>query len=340
MAAHRYRLVGIGAALVALTAAACTSTSTSASKRTTTSVKATSTTSTTSTTSGSSSSTVGSGVTQWAGTPVSDTAIPLGDGKVSTSPKEGYVDSCTTQFNGHGARKVGPWINTAAGTWNSTTKLHVEGSNTWSNASHSFTLSGGNRILTTNDLPTGESTGNFPISSSDPAYQYDTNPNHVAAQSFSWTVPANPTAASSPSCLGLGPIGVSTDGVVFFNALDATGKDAGAHEMQDSCNGHPQATDIYHYHTYSPCLATAASKKPGSSTLVGYALDGYGIYVERDSKGNLPTNADLGVCHGRTSAVMWDGKRVVMYHYDVTTEYPYTVGCYHGTPVRAGPGGR
>lgn len=283
--------------------------------------------------------TSGSGVVTWKGTPVSATAIPLGDGKVTTTaPKVGYVYSCTSQFRGGGARHSGSWINTSAGTYNSTAKLHVEGSNSWPNASHSFTLSGPNRILKTNDLPTGATTGNFPISSSDPAYQYDTNPNHVTAQSFDWTVPANPTAASSPGCLGLGPIGVSTDGVLFFDALDAAGRDAGAHEIQDTCDGHPQSAGIYHYHTYSPCLSTKASKQPGSSTLVGFALDGYGIYLERDSHGNLPTDADLGVCHGRTSAIAWDGKRVVMYHYDVTLEYPYTVGCFHGTAVNTHQG--
>lgn len=182
--------------------------------------------------------------------------------------------------------------------------------------------------MKTNDLPAGATTGNFPISPSDPAYRYDTNPNHVVAQSFDSKGPANPAKASSPGCLGLGPIGVSTDGVVFFDALDASGRDAGAHETQDACDGHPQGQAIYHYHTYSPCLSTKASQRPGSST-----LDGYGIYLERDDHGNLPADADLDTCHGRTSAITWDGKPVVMYHYDVTLEHPCTVGCYHGTPV-------
>jgi hypothetical protein len=30
---------------------------------------------------------------------------------------------------------------------------------------------------------------------------------------------------------------------------------------------------------------------------------------------------------------MWDGKLVDMYHYVLTEEYPYTVGCFRGTPV-------
>lgn len=285
----------------------------------------------------------GSGVSTWPGAAVSATAIPLGDGRVTTtSPQQGYVYSCTSQFRGGGARHSGPWIDTAAGTYSSVAKVQVAGANPWPSASHSFTVSGANRILATDDLPTGATTGNFPISPGDPAYQYDTNPNSVRAQSFTWTVPAEPSAATTPQCLGLGPIGVSEDGVLFFDALDDAGRDAGAHEVQDSCAGHPQRQGTYHYHTYSPCLATAASAQPGSSTLVGYAADGYGMYVERDSHGDLPTDADLDACHGRTSSVTWDGKQVVMYHYDITTEYPYTLGCYHGTPVnthQAGPSG-
>ncbi len=120
------------------------------------------------------------------------------------------------------------------------------------------------------------------------------------------------------------------DGVVLFNSLDDAGLDAVAHETQDSCDGHPSGGEIYHYHNVSNCTI---EKETGASTLVGYALDGFGIYVERDSDGNLPTNADLDECHGRTSEVMWDGELKTMYHYSATHEYPYTVGCFMGSPV-------
>jgi len=46
-----------------------------------------------------------------------------------------------------------------------------------------------------------------------------------------------------------------------------------------------------------------------------------------------PTPAWTPVTAGPALAIPWDGKRVVMYHYDVTLEYPYTVGCCHGIPV-------
>lgn len=269
---------------------------------------------------------------RWQGT-VNPAAIPLGDGKVSTAPQTGYVDSCTTKFRGGGAQHAGPWINTANSTWDSQTKVAVEGAVTWPAADHSEKISGGMRALTTNDLPKGYTTGIFPIARSDPAYQYDRNPNSIGTQSLTYELPQNPAAAAAPSCTGLGPIGILTDGVVLFNALDDSGRDAVAHETQDSCNGHPDAKEMYHYHNIPSCLRDAAK---GASTLIGYALDGYGIYIERDAQGNLPTNADLDQCHGRTSEVVWNGKKTNMYHYDATLEYPYTIGCYHGSPT-AGP---
>ncbi len=263
-------------------------------------------------------------------TPVSPAAIPLGDGHVSDSPQIGYVDSCTTTFKRGGAEHAGPWIDTTSGTWDSETKPAVEGSVSWPNASYSVTTSGPSRIISTVDLPIDHATGIFPIPASDPAYQYDTNPNSITAQSIVWRLTLNPTAAPTPRCTGLGPIGVLDDGVLLFNALDAAGRDAGAHEVLDSCGEHPENTGMLHHHNVPSCIL---DKTTGSSTLVGYAADGYGIYVERDTNGNLLTNADLDACHGRTSTVMWNGTEQSVYHYDATLEYPYTVGCFHGTPI-------
>lgn len=47
-------------------------------------------------------------------------ALPLGDGKVSASPRRGYVYSCTTSFRGGGAQHDGNWINGI--TWNQSKK--------------------------------------------------------------------------------------------------------------------------------------------------------------------------------------------------------------------------
>ncbi len=261
---------------------------------------------------------------------VDPTAIPLGDGHVTSKPKVNYVDSCVTKFSTQagGAFRDGPWINLMKKTWNSVTKVAVVGTVRWSNANYLVSSNGTRRQISTNDLPVDHTTGIFPVGSTDPAFNYDRNPNSIKAQSFSWSLPLSPVALKTPKCLGLGLIGVLNDGVVLFDALDGEGRDAGAHETLDSYGGHPQQSEIYHHHAVPSQVIAAAS---GSSTLVGYALDGYGIFVERNSSGALLTNAQLDVCHGRTSKVLWNGTVQSVYHYDATIEYPYTIGCSHGS---------
>jgi hypothetical protein len=123
-------------------------------------------------------------------------------------------------------------------------------------------------------------------------------------------------------------------GGVFFNALDAMGRDAVAHEILDGCGGHPERSGQYHYHDQAPCL-----DDPGRdhSALIGYAFDGFGIFGRRGEEGRPLRNADLDACHGHTHAIPWDGQVAAMYHYHATYEYPYTLGCYRGTPARPLP---
>ena len=122
-------------------------------------------------------------------------------------------------------------------------------------------------------------------------------------------------------------------GSPVFNAVDAGGRDAVAHELQDGCQGHPEIRGQYHYHNLTSCIADPGT---GHSALVGYAFDGFGIYGTRGEDGKQLTNAALDECHGHTHAIEWDGRSVVMYHYHATAEYPYTVGCARGTVVRPG----
>jgi hypothetical protein len=43
-------------------------------------------------------------------------------------------------------------------------------------------------------------------------------------------------------------------------------------------------------------------------------------------------NADLDECHGHVGEIPWNGKKVTKYHYHFTHEYPYSLGCFRGTP--------
>jgi hypothetical protein len=250
--------------------------------------------------------------------------IPLGDGNVSSEPRVGYVMSCQTAFRSGGAMHIGDWVSEK--TWDYIAKPHVQGDVSWPSANSSVSSSSKGRTIASNSLP-NHSTGTFPISRSDPAYQYDTNPNSIKPQNINVTIPSNPTIVASPSCLPMGAIGFMLNGVAMYNALDAAGRDAAAHEVQDACDGHPQGAGQYHYHNLSSCLIDEGA----SSKLIGYALDGFGIYIVKDSKGNLLTNKELDECHGRTSEVEWNGKKQSIYHYVMTYEYPYSLGCFKGS---------
>jgi len=253
------------------------------------------------------------------------THLELGNGKASTSPQARYVFSCM-QFNNVGATANGSWFN-SDGTWDATKKLTVDGAMTWS-YSFTVTIQGNQRVFTSNDLP-NHITGNFPISPSDDAYQFDRNPGSIQEQSVTLSLPANPMISAQPSCVG-GEVGIMLSGVLIFSAFDADGRDAPANEVQDDCDGHPQNTGFYHYHNLSDCLEDNTS---GHSALMGYAFDGFGIYGYYGEDGAEVTNEDLDECHGHTHIIEWNGQFVEMYHYHATHEFPYVVGCFKGTPI-------
>ena len=329
---HALRSAVLVAAAIAL-AAACSSAKT-------TDVGAESDTTTSAATSG----TAGSGtvVNVWtAPGSVDPTALPMGDHQVTTTtPAVGIVFRCGSGGGVGGAAVDGPWIH--GSTYDRTAKVHVQGDVAWPGANFRVTVADGTRTIVTDDLPVETHTGTFPITASDPAHAYDQNPNKISESATTVELPVEPTAAASPTCLSPGAIGVLANGVFLFDALDGEQRDAVAHETQDLCDGHPAPGDQYHYHDIPSCLANAAT---GSSTVVGWAYDGYPIVVERDAAGNLPTDADLDECHGRTGPVLVDGQVVTTYHYSATLEFPYTLGCFHGTsavssggPSRGGPG--
>ena len=274
------------------------------------------------------------GVTnEWKPSSVNAATLPLGDKYVSTTAAK-VGDAYVCQAGGPqrvGADVAGPWIDRAAGVWDSTKKISVVGKMSWPAAEYGETVAGADRTLVTNGLPVKTITGTFPIGNDDPAFKFDRNPNAIKEVALKFVLPVTPVAAAKPSCLPMGPIGMYRNGVALYSPIDEAGRDAVAWETQDVCEGHPQQQGQYHYHDVASCLITAAQ---GPSTVVGWAADGYPIVVERNAKGEFPSNADLDECHGRTSPILLDGKTVTTYHYTATKEFPYILGCFHSTLVR------
>lgn len=250
--------------------------------------------------------------------------LPLGDNKYSiTEASKGYIYSCIKIGGGGGAFKEGEWIDATNGTWSKKNKkVIVDGSVDWPLAKFQVSDTFDARELIGNGLPINHSTGLFPVSRKDDAYNYDRNPNAIQAQKILESVPLNPRVSQTPRCLNMGPVGYSLNGVAIFNALDGEGRDAAAHEILDKCGGHPERTGEYHYHDYSECM----TEKSSEPKLIGYMLDGFGLYKYPIN----PTNKDLDECHGVVGEVNWNGKNQSIYHYVITDEYPYTIGCFRG----------
>lgn len=262
--------------------------------------------------------------------------LPVGDSFVrTTSAGVGYAFMCSAGNPGAGgATAKGPWFNADGLTWNSLSKLVVSGVVTWV-SNFAAVLSGNTRNATGNGLP-AHTTGTFPVPASDPVYAYDRNPNSISAQAIAWGLPGNPVVNSIPTCLNGGAIGVLLTGVRLFAPTDALNRDAVAWEAQDNCQGHPERSGQYHYHSISSCLSQGTATRDAAgqhSPLVGYAADGFGIYGNLGEGGIALTNAALDECHGHTHAVTISGAAVVQYHYHKAFEFPYALGCYRGTPA-------
>lgn len=260
-----------------------------------------------------------------------ESALPLGDYKYTTnSPQKGYIYVCHVAQGGSGAQGTATWIS--GNVWYPSEKVSVEGDVSWPNATFSSALSGDMRILKGNGLPTDHDTGTFPIQVSDPAHQFDGNPNSIKAQSDDFTLPATPFALTQPDCI-YGQVGIMNDGVALFDGFDAEYRDALAHEVQDQWDGHPDVTSEYHDHGFE-----IGPVKDPVSTVVGFAFDGYPITGSLLPNGNYLHTADLDECHGLTSAITLDGKTVTTYHYVLTQDFPYSVSCFHGRSYEPLPG--
>ncbi|HSX29540.1 MAG TPA: YHYH protein [Candidatus Saccharimonadales bacterium] len=256
--------------------------------------------------------------------------LPVGDSKyITTGAKKGYIYACNANFvsaGQAGAQVRGPWFTNNNTQWDINKKAAIMGKVTWQ-PSMSVQIKDGKRIITTNDLPT-HATGVFPVASSDPARVYDANPNTIKAQSLTYSLAASP-AKTDPSCMG-GEVGVMLTGVALFDGFDAGGRDAGAWEVQDGCDGHPQNAGEYHYHTLSRCITDTTIQ-----TVIGYALDGFPITGPKVGTNNMLTTDDLDECHGITSEIILDGKKTTSYHYVMTQDFPYSVSCFRAAAIRA-----
>lgn len=255
------------------------------------------------------------------------TKLRLGDAYLSTSTAGvGKLYSCVAANpNAAGSiRSKITWIDDANATWNLLRKPFLP-SGTFAPASGSYVIqeANGTRTITVNNLPVDGKIGDWPMSRYSALSAIDGNPGTPTARSYTFALPIAAAVNVTPTCVPLGAIGVTKNGVVIYNAADARGNDAVANEIVDAHGGHPAQTD-YHYH-FIPERLDNTPLSNGHSGIVGYIRDGFPIYGYKGVGGTELRNTDLDECHGHSHDSLG-------YHYHATLEYPYTIGCYRGTP--------
>ena len=237
-------------------------------------------------------------------------------------------------------------------------------------ATYNWDCSSGMRVLSANGVP-NHPVGTFPGPG---------NPNRIAAVPTAATYVLSPTKATSPTTVitsGYGINGVKMEPATAGTCGDTGGTSCnlagggGAWNIEalgqsvfnfgvDSNNAHVQPNGAYHYHGMPEGLISKLGGNASSTTLVGWAPDGFPIYA-RDGNArssyrlksapnaNRPaTNAypmgsfsqdyeyvaglgDLDECNGRSGVTPEFPAGI--YHYVITSTYPYISRCVKGTPA-------
>ena len=196
----------------------------------------------------------------------------------------------------------------------------------------SYSVSGNTVTFTTQDLPNHTSPY---YETSNPLYenyngtnsQWRKNPNGIEAQNIVFTISLKPEEALNKQATPLGPIGISRNGVVFFNQYAGPDEPL-TNEINsfDQWLGHPTGRDMYHYHIEPTYL----TKTFGDDAFLGLLADGFPVYGPEEN-GKIITNDDLDDYHGHTGATIDFPNGI--YHYHITSQDPYLNGNgFFGTP--------
>jgi hypothetical protein len=163
-------------------------------------------------------------------------------------------------------------------------------------------------------------------------------------QTYNFTIPTTPKYSSKVTNTSLGSIGVMISGAVLYNPFEGDGKtvamannftitDASGitASFVDKCTGHPTpGIGAYHYHGLPSCVTAKVDKVSKPSHIIGFALDGFPIYGDRDINGKQITAKNLDQCNGINSATPEFPKGI--YHYVLlgTADARSSIACFHG----------
>ena len=152
-----------------------------------------------------------------------------------------------------------------------------------------------------------------------------TNPNCAVVQNFKFLIPKTPKILNSPQKItsSIQEIGVALNGVVIAGPYDSENKIAPYNRVVDLCSSHADPRGLYHYHFAPLCMKDINGKilTLDVQQQIGWSFDGYQIKGLADRESHLPT---MDTCNGH--------KHGEEYHYHVTRDFPFFMGCYKATP--------
>ena len=139
-------------------------------------------------------------------------------------------------------------------------------------------------------------------------------PSYVTDLSQTYLIPVTPVKLTTAVSFGGGPgsNGPSVRGIAFngvrFDAPAPTDAILGAYTLApfDDAGGHINLNAGYHYHAATG-VSTQITQDDDHAAMIGYAIDGHGLYAQLDANGNEPT--DLDDCRGHS-----DDTRGYHYH--------------------------
>lgn len=149
-------------------------------------------------------------------------------------------------------------------------------------------------------------------------------PEYFKNQITTFVIPVTPKYLNTTQRFGRGGLGVAFNGVKFDPPAPQHAILA-AHTIAplDDHGGHVNPHGGYHYHA-----ATGSTKEisqaDAHAPIIGYAIDGFGIYAQLDKAGHKSENLDE--CGGHT-----DEKRGYHYHAGAPGDNQI-IKCLHGSP--------
>ena len=159
-------------------------------------------------------------------------------------------------------------------------------------------------------------------------------PSYVTGITQTYVFPVTPVKLTTSTSFGMGPgaTGPSVRGVAFngvrFDAPAPVNAILNAYTLApfDDAGGHINLAAGYHYHAATG-LTTNIDQCDGHAPMIGYALDGHGIYAHENEDGTEPT--DLDACFGH-----YDNTRGYHYHVDEAGNNNF-INCIYGAYVTA-----